>query len=102
MQTTLVVGPVALVRQWEKEIKTKVTASHRLTVQLVHGQQRRLAWDELRAFDVVLTTYGTLSAEFKRMEKWIESQKAANRGEYDATPMAKLFPLVCIFSSPSP
>lgn len=76
-KTNLVVGPVALVRQWEKELKMKVKAGQRLSTHLVHGQGRKLTWDELRNYDVILTTYGTLSSEFKKMEKWILQQKAA-------------------------
>jgi SNF2 family DNA or RNA helicase len=41
-----------------------------------------------------MTTYGTLAHEHKAMERWIESQKAENRGEYDLAPMKKLFPLL--------
>jgi len=55
-QTTLIVGPVALVRQWEREIKHKINASHRLSSHLVHGQQKKLSWDDLQNYDVVLTT----------------------------------------------
>jgi hypothetical protein len=56
LQTTLIVGPVALVRQWEREIKHKINGSHRLSSYLVHGQQKKLSWDDLRNYDVVLTT----------------------------------------------
>lgn len=48
---------------------------------MLHGQSKKRTWDELRTFDVVLTSYGTVGAEFKRMEKWIEQQtKNGNRG----------------------
>jgi len=73
----------------------KIKASHRLSTHMVHGQNRKLSWDELRNFDIVLTTYGTLAAKFKRMEKWIvaEQTKNGNR-EYDQAPMRRLFPLL--------
>jgi SNF2 family DNA or RNA helicase len=71
----LIVGPVALIRQWEREIKTKVKAAHRLSVHMMHGGGRKLGWDELRNYDVVLTSYGTLAAEFGRMEVWEAKQK---------------------------
>jgi len=91
------VGPVALVRQWEREIRIKIKASHRLSVQMVHGQGKKLPWNELRNFDIILTTYGTLSAEYKRYEKYIEDQRKAGNildREIDQAPMKKLFPLV--------
>ncbi|KAE8443177.1 hypothetical protein EG329_002275 [Mollisiaceae sp. DMI_Dod_QoI] len=90
-KTTLVVGPVALVRQWDREIKKKIKISHRLTTTMIHGQNKRLSWDELRNFDVVLTTYGTLGAEFKRIQKFYDERK---NQEYDQAPMRKLFPLL--------
>ncbi len=62
---------------------------------MVHGQGRKLSWDELRNFDVVLTTYGTLGAEYKRLEIWLEKQKEnGNEHDYDRGPMNKLFPLL--------
>jgi SNF2 family DNA or RNA helicase len=94
VQTTLIVGPVALVRQWETEIKKKIVASHRLSTHLMHGQSKKLSWDEIQTFDVVMTTYGTLAHEFKSMEKWVEKQKAEHRGEYSQVSMRKLFPLL--------
>lgn len=89
----MIVGPVALIRQWEREIKTKVKAAHRLSVHMMHGGGRKLGWDELRNYDVVLTSYGTLAAEFGRMEVWEAKQK--ERGmDYDQSPMRKLFPML--------
>ncbi|KAF2753125.1 hypothetical protein EJ05DRAFT_480638 [Pseudovirgaria hyperparasitica] len=69
-KTTLIVAPLALMRQWEKEIKTKVKPRHRLSVYIYHGPNRKQSFDYLRNFDCVLTTYGTLATERKRKEKW--------------------------------
>ncbi|KAH8816892.1 SNF2 family N-terminal domain-containing protein [Xylogone sp. PMI_703] len=93
-KTTLIVGPVALVRQWEREIRTKTKASHKLSTHMVHGQARKLTWDELRNFDIVLTTYGTLGAEYSRMKVYLEKQKERGNNQIDETPMKKLFPLL--------
>jgi hypothetical protein len=61
---------------------------------MIHGQGKKLSWDELRTYDVVLTTYGTLGAEFKRLEVWLDQQKlAGHERDYDRAPMKKLFPL---------
>lgn len=51
-----------------------------------------MTWDELRTFDIVLTTYGTLAAENKRLIKYKEANRAA--GQMDEAPMRKLFPLL--------
>lgn len=64
---------------------------------MVHGQNRRLSWDELRNFDIVLTTYGTLGAEFKRHEKYIQRQRENGLlldREIDQASLKKLFPLL--------
>ncbi|TVY91116.1 putative ATP-dependent helicase [Lachnellula willkommii] len=76
-KTTLIVGPVALLRQWE-----------------LHGQNKKTNWDELRNFDVVLTSYGTLGAEHKRLETYLEKEKKSGNRDVDQTPMKKLFPML--------
>ncbi|KAK4109800.1 hypothetical protein N656DRAFT_782662 [Canariomyces notabilis] len=60
---TLVVAPLALIRQWEGEIKEKVAKSHELKVCVHHGQQRTKDPKALAKYDVVITTYQTLVSE---------------------------------------
>ncbi|WPH00748.1 Hypothetical protein R9X50_00357800 [Acrodontium crateriforme] len=60
---TLVVAPLALIKQWEDEIKTKVTKSHALRVLVHHGPSRTKLGAELKKYDVVITTYQTLTSE---------------------------------------
>jgi SNF2 family DNA or RNA helicase len=71
-KTTLIVAPVALLRQWEKEIKVKLKSAHTLSTLIYHSGTKKKGsnFDHLREYDVVLTTYGTLGAEYKRMEQW--------------------------------
>lgn len=85
---------MALVRQWEREIRTKVKVSHKLSTHMAHGQARKLTWDELRNFDIVLTTYGTLGAEYSRLKAYLEKQKERGDNQVDEAPMKKLFPLL--------
>ncbi len=59
---------------------------------MVHGQSRRLSWPELQVYDVVLTTYGTLAAEFGRLSVFSDRNKG--NPHYDQAPMAKDFPLL--------
>ncbi|RUP44318.1 SNF2 family N-terminal domain-containing protein [Jimgerdemannia flammicorona] len=61
-KTTLVVTPVALVHQWQKEIKTKV-ATGRMSVYLHHGAKRTTVAEEIEKFDVVITTYSIVAKE---------------------------------------
>ncbi|KFZ18296.1 hypothetical protein V502_04163 [Pseudogymnoascus sp. VKM F-4520 (FW-2644)] len=61
---TLVVAPLALIRQWELEIKDKVLPSHALRVYVHHGPQRTKNYNDLKNYDVVVTTYQILVSEF--------------------------------------
>lgn len=60
---TLVVAPLALIKQWESEIKTKVLDSHSLKVLVHHGPSRAKRAEDLKKYDVVITTYQTLTSE---------------------------------------
>ncbi|KAI1101828.1 SNF2 family N-terminal domain-containing protein [Jackrogersella minutella] len=65
-KTTLIVAPLSLLKQWEREIATKVKARYRLKTLLYHGQAKRgMTVAKLLSHDVVLTTYGTISSEFR-------------------------------------
>jgi hypothetical protein len=72
-KTTLIIAPVALMRQWEKEIERHVHPSHRLKVWIYHGKGKNADFNKLRQYDVVLTTFGTLTSEFKQKETRKES-----------------------------
>ncbi|KAL4874076.1 hypothetical protein BDV12DRAFT_158985 [Aspergillus spectabilis] len=68
-KSTLVVAPLALIKQWESEIKTKVEPSGRLRVLVYHGNTRAKATGNLDNYDVVITTYGTLTSEHNAAAK---------------------------------
>ncbi|CAN9355596.1 DNA repair protein rad5 [Alternaria alternata] len=67
-KTTLIIAPVALMRQWEKEIERHVHPRHRLSVHLYHGSGKNADFARLRQYDVVLTTFGSLTSEYKQRE----------------------------------
>lgn len=60
---TLVVAPLALIKQWEAEINDKVTKSHALKVLVHHGPNRTKSVEKLKSYDVVITTYQVLASE---------------------------------------
>lgn len=60
---TLVVAPLALIKQWESEVEEKVERTHRLKTLVYHGPARAKYATDLASFDVVISTYGTLSSE---------------------------------------
>ena len=63
-KTTLVVAPLALIRQWESEMRDKVDKSQGLKVLVHHGPQRTKRFKDLALYDVVVTTYQILVSEF--------------------------------------
>ena len=57
-KTTLIICPVALLKQWDREIQSKLKPTHQLKVYTLHGEKRHADWAKLRTYDVVLTTFG--------------------------------------------
>ncbi|GAM87413.1 hypothetical protein ANO11243_054370 [Dothideomycetidae sp. 11243] len=71
-KTNLVIAPVALLRQWRDEIQTKVQRGrHSLSVWIQHGTTKKKTWEELRTFDVVITTFGTVAAEMRKRDLFL-------------------------------
>jgi DNA repair protein RAD5 len=56
--TTLVVAPLSLLAQWERELETKTSLSY-----CVHYGDKKL--DDYNGVDVVVTTYGSLQGELQ-------------------------------------
>lgn len=70
-KTTLILTPVALLKQWEREIKVKLKPEHGLKVCIHHGTSKKAkSFADLAKFDVVLTTFGTVGNEYKKKQKW--------------------------------
>jgi SNF2 family DNA or RNA helicase len=65
---TLVVAPLALIKQWEGEIADRVEDTHAFRVCVHHGPQRAKSFKELRKYDIVITTYHTLVSEHSSSE----------------------------------
>lgn len=62
-KTTLIVAPLALIRQWESEINTK-TKPGTLKVLVHHGPGRTKSVVTMRKHDVVITTYQVVVSEW--------------------------------------
>ncbi|RAH47187.1 DEAD/DEAH box helicase [Aspergillus brunneoviolaceus CBS 621.78] len=75
-KSTLVIAPVALIHQWKREIQRILKpGKHQLSIHVLHGDKRTTTFKDLKKYDVVLTTFGTLAAEFKKLEKAEEIKK---------------------------
>ncbi len=72
-KTNLIIAPVSLMRQWEQEIKSKINERARLRTYIYHGQRvGKVTFAALSSYDIVLTTFGTIAAEFKRKQTWLD------------------------------
>ncbi|KAK8061273.1 hypothetical protein PG994_007639 [Apiospora phragmitis] len=90
--TNVVVAPVSLIRQWEKEIGDKLKHTYSLKVHNFH--KKKLSYNELRKFDVVLTSYGKLATEYKSVDVFTKDK--ISRGEpIDKNILAANFPFLC-------
>lgn len=70
-KTTLILTPVALLKQWEREIKVKLKPENSLKVCIHHGTSKKAkSFADLAKFDVVLTTFGTVGNEYKKKQLW--------------------------------
>ncbi|KAK7999055.1 hypothetical protein PG991_014730 [Apiospora marii] len=70
-KTTLIVAPLALLKQWEAEIRQKVERHYRLKTFIYHGLNKKgMTAAKLMKYDVVLTTYGTIGHEFRRKRNY--------------------------------
>ena len=84
-KTTLIITPVALLLQWKREIERMLRPGrHQRSVYIMHGKRQR--FENLRNYDVVLTTYGTIASELKRKmdyeqmeEKGLNSRSQRNQ-----------------------
>ena len=62
--TTLIICPASLLGQWSGEVESKVKSGH-LRVLTYHGNNRKVSARQLAKYDLVITTYGTVSSEVK-------------------------------------
>ncbi|ORX98845.1 hypothetical protein K493DRAFT_257864 [Basidiobolus meristosporus CBS 931.73] len=67
-KSTLIVGPLALIKQWEKEIQTKVE-KQAFSVYVHHGPSRTKDPLKLKQYDIVITTYNVVASEYTKESK---------------------------------
>merc|ERR1719193_292966 len=89
--TTLIICPASLLGQWSGEVESKVKSGN-LRVLTYHGNNRKTSARQLAKYDLVITTYGTVSSEVKgalgkdKMEKEgkgkMDDMKAAEDAEH--------------------
>ncbi|EPY52773.1 ATP-dependent DNA helicase [Schizosaccharomyces cryophilus OY26] len=86
-KTTLIVVPLALLSQWANELSLKVHHSKHLSIYIHHGGSKRsYTSEQLAHFDVVLTTYSTLSQEMRQKELFIHHSRSGRLAPPASTP----------------
>lgn len=75
--TTLIIAPLAVVAQWEREANEKTNCG--LKVLVHHGPNRTQSTATLKKYDVVITTFPTASSEYSQISK--------NEGDRSASPL---------------
>lgn len=82
IKTTLIVAPLALLKQWHREIESKIKPMYAQKVCIYHSIGRRnMTWVDLRKYDIVLTTYGMIASDYKAQVKWEADVKVDARNE---------------------
>jgi SWI/SNF-related matrix-associated actin-dependent regulator of chromatin subfamily A3 len=61
--TTLILSPVGVMSNWKNQIEAHIKEANRLRVLIYHGSGKKEAAN-LGQYDVVITSYGTLAAEY--------------------------------------
>ena len=75
-KATLIVAPVSLMRQWDREIKSKLKPGrYKLSVYVHHGSTKKTSFSAMSDHDIVLTTFGTLASELKKKRVWEQFMK---------------------------
>lgn len=67
---TLIIAPVSLLLQWKEEILQRIHDDYKLKVAIYHGQTKEKRLREMRQFDVVITSFGTVNGEWPVPNKY--------------------------------
>lgn len=78
---TLIVCPTSVLRQWDEELRSKVTSKASLSVLVYHGSNRTKDPFELAKYDVVLTTYSIVSMEVPKQPRVDEDDEEKGKSK---------------------
>ena len=91
----LIIAPKALMEHWKHEIQRHMQPGrYQPKVFISHDRQRHISWRELQSYDVVITTFGTLTANHKT---WLQADKLQEEGK-DASIVKKLRDKAVLFN----
>ena len=78
---TLIVCPVSLVHQWREELMKYVRREYDVQIYIYHGKNKTQDIDELKVYDVVITTYATLAMQYPKILKKDPRYEAAKEAK---------------------
>ncbi|SBT81177.1 DNA repair protein rhp16, putative [Plasmodium malariae] len=63
---TLIIAPIAAVMQWKSEIE-KFVEGNCLKLYVYHGSSRKISYEELIKYDIVITSYAMVEGNFRKI-----------------------------------
>lgn len=90
-KTTLILAPVALLNQWQREIATRIKEEYSLKTLIYHGagSKKGVDFKDISKYDVVITTYGLLAREYKEHFGYDNKGKGKIKGTFGSLFYAK-------------
>ena len=91
-KTNLIIAPVSLLRQWAAELESKLKSTVPCKIGIYHSTDKKAlgTFAKMLLYDVILTSYGTLSSEWKRhFREAILKEKEQKNNESSATIMPR-------------
>ncbi|KAG8783789.1 hypothetical protein FRC12_019356 [Ceratobasidium sp. 428] len=83
-KSTLIVAPAALLDQWRQEIENR-TDNKLFKIRIHHGNQKLKTVGEVKKYDIIITTFQTLTNEFpaddEELKKRSKKKKKAKRDD---------------------
>ncbi|KAG8626205.1 hypothetical protein KVT40_006606 [Elsinoe batatas] len=80
---TLIIAPVSVMSNWSGQAELHVDKDNPLKVYTYHGQGRKkMKAEEFKQYDIVITTYGTLSVEYTPRGREKPSKMPTKNGLY--------------------
>ncbi|KAK4155315.1 P-loop containing nucleoside triphosphate hydrolase protein [Chaetomidium leptoderma] len=98
IKTNLIIGPVALIKQWELEVKKKLKGTHKLSVLLLHSKKKPYSEIKNKFYRVILDEAQCVKNKDTQGSRAVHQINATYRWCLTGTPMmngvSELYPLI--------
>ena len=98
---TLIVCPLSIIQVWNNQIQAHIDPIYSLSVITYHGANRRQLDDQLEKYDVILSTYGTVSNEKEKSKLMtMKFQRVVlDEGHHIKNPLSLSHKSVCLLNA---